>query len=133
MWGYPYSIIFDQPKAMKKKGVTEMPRKKKQPTIDKSILSLINRRERQLLVHSYIYYELDDSIIPDDQWSKWGFELCSLRDKYPEEYELSEYAMAFRHFDGSTGFDLYGFYMHSHIINKALYLLRINKKGMKTA
>ena len=99
------------------------------PVDDRQILSLINRRERQLLVHSYIYYELDDSIIPDDQWSKWGFELAQLRDEYPDIYERSEYADAFRNFDGSTGFDLYGFYMHSDIISKALYLLQINKKG----
>lgn len=96
------------------------------------ILSLINRREHQLLVHSYIYYELDDSIIPDDQWSKWGFELGELRNKHPDIYERSEYADAFRNFDGSTGFDLYSVYMRPEIINKALYLLKLNKKGIKT-
>lgn len=91
-------------------------------------LSLIDRRERQLLIHSYIYYELDDSIISDDQWSKWGFELGELRDKHPDIYEQSEYADAFRNFDGSTGFDLYGFYTRPEIVEKALYLLRMKRR-----
>ena len=92
------------------------------------ILSLINRRERQLLVHSYIYYELDKSIIEDDKWSKWAFELCDLRDDHRDIFEKSEYAKEFEDFDGSTGFDLREAYMASNIVNKALYLLRINER-----
>lgn len=94
---------------------------------DKELLSLINRRERQLLVHSYIYYELNDNIISDSTWSKWAFELVDLREKYPDIFTLSVYAPYFLQFDGSTGYDLYSGYTRPEIISKALYLLRIEK------
>ena len=92
---------------------------------DKKILSLINRRERQILVHSYIYYELDKNIISDATWTKWAFELTELRDRHPDIYEQSEYATTFRDFDGSTGFDLYSAYMRPEIINKGEYLVGV--------
>ena len=92
---------------------------------EKILLSLINRRERQILVHSYIYYEMDKSLISDDTWTKWAFELSRLRDEHPDIYALSEYAAIFRNFDGSTGFDLYSAYMRPEIVNKALYLMRV--------
>ena len=53
-----------------------------------AIVSLIERRRRQLLVHSYIYYELNDSIISDDTWSKWAVELEELQRKYPFKNEI---------------------------------------------
>lgn len=99
---------------------------------DKNILSLINRRERQLLVHSYIYYELNDSIISDSKWSEWGIELVHLRETYPDIYNQSVYPEAFRNFDASTGFDLIGWYTRPEIIDKANYILmtdRRNKHG----
>ena len=94
----------------------------------KKLLSLINRRERQLLVHSYIYYELDDNIISDETWSKWAFELVELREKHSDIFMLSEYASYFLTFDGSTGYDLMSGYTRPEIVNKALYLLRIENK-----
>lgn len=96
---------------------------------DYEILSLINRRERQLLVHSYIYYELDDSIISDSQWSEWGVELVDLRETYPDIYDKSVYSEAFRTFDASTGFDLIGWYTRPEIVSKAHYILRIERKS----
>lgn len=92
------------------------------------LLALINRRERQLLVHSYIYYELNDNIIEDSKWSEWAFQLVDLRDDYPDIYAESVYAKEFEHFDGSTGYDLHDAYMQDNIVNKALYLLRMERK-----
>lgn len=96
-------------------------------TRDTQLLSLINRRERQILVHSYIYYELDQNLIPDSTWTKWAFELAELRDKHPDIYKRSVYSWAFIDFDGSTGFDLYSAYMRPEIVNRATYLVNIAK------
>ena len=56
-----------------------------------------------MLVHSYIYYELDDSIISDAQWSKWAVELAELQKKYPEESAEVEDYEQFKDWDGSSG------------------------------
>ena len=96
-----------------------------QVTDSKMLLSRMNQRERQLLVHSYIYYELNDSIIPDDKWSRWAAELAELRDAHPDIFKQSAYAEAFADFDPSTGYNLYRWYMRSEIVNKALYLLKM--------
>ena len=50
--------------------------------MNQRIIEKIRQRRRQMLVHSYIYYELDDSIISDAQWSKWAVELAELQKKW---------------------------------------------------
>lgn len=86
------------------------------------IASLISRRRRQLLVHSIIYYQMNDNIISDYTWSQWAKELVELQEKYPDIAKLCVYSEAFEDFDGSTGFNLplddpWG-------VNKARQLLR---------
>ncbi len=49
------------------------------------VKALIKRRRRQILVHSYIYYVLNDNIISDAQWSAWAEELEQLQKDYPKE------------------------------------------------
>lgn len=66
----------------------------------------IQQRRLQMLVHSYIYYELDDNIIPDSKWSQWAMELVDLQKKYPKESKKVQYYDVFKDFDGSSGFDL---------------------------
>jgi hypothetical protein len=70
------------------------------------IKELINRRRRQILVHSIIYYSFDENIISDAQWSKWAEELVQLQKQYPDIACECVYADAFKTFDGSSGFDL---------------------------
>ena len=36
------------------------------------ISELINRRRRQILVHSIIYYKMDKNLIADNAWSELG-------------------------------------------------------------
>lgn len=56
-----------------------------------------------MLVHSYIYYELDDNIVSDAQWAKWAKELEQLQKNYPKESaEVEEYEQ-FKDWDGSSG------------------------------
>lgn len=70
------------------------------------IVAKINQRERQMLVHSYIYYMRDDSIISDEKWAEWALELRELIHSYPEEFKSSVYWVDFTDWDGSTGFHL---------------------------
>lgn len=64
------------------------------------IAELILQRRLQMLVHSYIYYELNDNIISDNTWSKWAVELADLQNKYPEIAETVEWSEAFTNWDG---------------------------------
>lgn len=63
----------------------------------------IRQRRRQMLVHSYIYYELNENIVSDAQWTKWAKELEQLQKDYPKESaEVEEYEQ-FKDWDGSSG------------------------------
>lgn len=48
------------------------------------IKDLIKRRRLQMLVHSYIYYKLNDNIISNATFDMWAEELIDLQEKYPE-------------------------------------------------
>lgn len=62
---------------------------------------------RYIIVHSIIYYEMDESVISDKKFDKKAQALVRLINKYPEEVKNSEYFQAIHDFDGSTGFHLY--------------------------
>lgn len=70
------------------------------------IKDLINRRRRQILVHSIIYYRLNENLIDDATWSGWGLELEKLQERYPDISAECVYADAFKDFDHSTGMSL---------------------------
>ena len=70
------------------------------------ISELINRRRRQILVHSIIYYKMDKNLIADNAWSEWGAELEALQAQYPEIAAKVPYAKDFQGFDHSTGYSL---------------------------
>ena len=78
-----------------------------------------------MLVHSYLYYEMDNNIIDDATWSKWAKELAELQQKYPKEAREVEYANLFKDWDGSTGTHLV---YDEWTINKAHYLLRLKNE-----
>ena len=69
-------------------------------------LEWINRRERQLLVHSFLYYQLNENIISDHTFDKWSKELAQAIIDHPETFKQSVYADGFKNFDGSSGYDL---------------------------
>lgn len=73
---------------------------------NEEIAAKISRRRRQILVHSIIYYRLNDTIVPDHKWAEWAKELVALQKQYPEIAETCELAAAFKDFDASTGYDL---------------------------
>lgn len=71
------------------------------------VACLIERRRRQILVHSIHYYRLDSSLIPDATYDAWAQELIRLQAEHPEISESVAYHRdAFRNFTSSTGYDL---------------------------
>lgn len=56
-----------------------------------------------MLIHSCLYYHLDNNVITDKKWDEWARELRDLQKQYPEiskQVTLYEY---FSDWDASTG------------------------------
>lgn len=88
---------------------------------DYRVACKIQQRRLQILIHSYIYYKLDDNIVDDSKWSSWGRELCIMQKSFPEIANKVMYADQFTDFDGSTGMN---FTYDMWIKNKASMLLQ---------
>ena len=73
---------------------------------DKEIAALIYRRRQQILVHSVLYYRMNENLIDDATWSKWAVELEKLQNKYPDISKKVPLHREFENFDHSTGSDL---------------------------
>ncbi|ERB55324.1 hypothetical protein N806_29830 [Rhodococcus sp. P27] len=75
--------------------------------VTQTIPERINHLRRLLIIHSYLYYVRNKTLVSDAQFDKWAYELVDLQARYPEESAGVEYERkAFEDFDGSTGFDL---------------------------
>lgn len=94
--------------------------------IKQTIEERIRQRRLQLLVHSFLYYDLDTNIVSDSKWSEWAADLVCLQKQFPKESEKVIYYETFKDFDGSTGFDLD--YRRPEIMSKAYQLLRYQEK-----
>lgn len=85
----------------------------------------INRRERQILVHSYLYYVLSESIITDYEYDKIARRLAELIRDYPEEHKKSRYYKFFKDFGQDGCYSGYQLPKNlPEIVNNALRLLR---------
>ena len=71
--------------------------------VEQTIEERILQRRQQMLVHSYIYYVLDENIVSDATWAKWALELADLQAQYPKEAKKVKYAKEFKNWDGSSG------------------------------
>lgn len=74
--------------------------------MNEQIEELITRRRRQILVHSIIYYKLNNNLVSDAQWASWASELEALQQQYSNIAASCPYADAFKDFDHSTGMNL---------------------------
>lgn len=70
-------------------------------------LELINRRRRQILVHSYLYYKMNTNIINDYTFDNWCRELMSLQAQYPNESKQGVFSKLFSKWTGFSGYDLF--------------------------
>ena len=72
-------------------------------TDTRPIPEIIRQRRAQMLIHSCIYYELDDNIVSDHQWQHWADELERLQTQYPQYCNIGFYDYEFKDWNGSTG------------------------------
>jgi len=93
------------------------------------IAEKIQQRRLQLLIHSCIYYEMDQNIISDKKWDEWARELKKLQEDYPEISRQVEWYAAFADWDASTGAFLP--LKDKWVINKAKNLLGCNFKNFE--
>ena len=63
----------------------------------------IKQRRTQMMVHSYLYYEMDANIIDDDTWQRWADELVELQKR---KATIGFYDEEFADWNGSTGMHL---------------------------
>lgn len=103
--------------------------KKKTPTVDPAIAERIKRRRLQLLVHSCIYYELNQNLISDSTFDRWSVELFELQTKYPKIAEQVCWHQAFKDWDASTGAFLP--IRDSWVLSKAVHLLNMVGRNVR--
>lgn len=71
-------------------------------------IDYINRLQRIIIVHSYLYYECDASVISDYEYNLKSRKLVEYKNSYPDLWKQSMYYKQFGDdYDGSTGFSLY--------------------------
>lgn len=73
-----------------------------------NVLEYIDFLQRFIILHSYIYYELNNNSISDKKYDEKSKELVRYKNKYPELWKKSMYYKQFGDdYNGSTGFTLY--------------------------
>ena len=73
-----------------------------------SVQDYIDFLQRFIIVHSYIYYELNNNVISDKYYDEKAKELTKLKTEYPELWKQSMYYEQFGDdYNGATGFTLY--------------------------
>lgn len=65
--------------------------------------------QRVILIHSYLYYERDDSIWSDKKYDEVAKQLTNIQNKHTKSWikRTTQYGYCFYDFDGTTGFDLW--------------------------
>lgn len=65
--------------------------------------------QRVILVHSYLYYMLDDSVWTDKHYDEIAKQLTNIQKEHTEDWVKvnTQYGYVFYDYDGTTGFDLW--------------------------
>lgn len=87
-----------------RKGERDWDKKPKNASLDRKVVEAIARRRRQMLIHCYIYYVMDQNVVDDHTWQKWADQLAKLQRKYG--HRIGFYDKTFSDWDGSTGYHL---------------------------
>lgn len=93
---------------------------------NKRILAKINQRERQILVHAYLYYQHNKNLISDDKYDQWSFELADLIKQSPKLFKESAYFRAFIGFVPDSGYYLTP-EKYPEIVNRANWLWKVER------
>ena len=79
----------------------------KAPCIYWSNSTKISYLQRRIIIWSIMYYEYDESCVPDSTYDSVSHQLVELQKQTSlEEFKKSRYYYAMHDFDGSTGFDI---------------------------
>lgn len=113
--------LFSRPSGPK---VSKPIKRRPRVQLDREVLELINRRQRQVLVHSNLYYRQNVNLITDAQYDRWSHQLYDLIQEHPNEFRKSAWYEAFRTFDGNTGMGLP--YTDPWVEGTANHLLKIS-------
>ncbi len=89
-----------------------------------TIKEKIRQRRSQMLVHSCLYYEMDESIVDDATWQKWADELTVLQEENPKACKLDFYDEPFKDWTGASGAFLP--LNDPKVRSKAAYILKIS-------
>lgn len=89
-----------------------------------TIKEKIRQRRSQMLVHSCLYYEMDDPIVDDYTWQKWADELTVLQEENPKACKLDFYDEYFKDWTGASGAFLP--LNDPKVRSKAAYILKIS-------
>ena len=80
----------------------------KMPCIYWSSITRASYLQRQIIVHSILYYQMDVNVLSDKDFDQISKQLLELKKSMNvEEYHETEYFYCFKDFDGNTGFYLY--------------------------
>lgn len=86
--------------------------------------SLIARRHRQLLLHSYLYYHVGETLIDDHTFDEWRLELVKLHKQFPEEARKTPYASLCQVFiESPSGYSIKEKDYPPEIVSTAIHLL----------
>lgn len=65
--------------------------------------------QRVILIHSYLYYEANNSAITDREYDAIAKQLVTIQQKHTAQWikKCTQYGYAFYDYDSTTGFDLW--------------------------
>ena len=92
-----------------------------------TIKQKIELLQRWILVHSYLYYELNDNVVDDKTYDNNAQQLMRYKKKYKADYNNSRYYNIFYDYDGSTGMHLVD-RLDGELIEKIKFDIRFLKK-----
>lgn len=69
----------------------------------------ISYLQRHVIIHSLLYYELNESVISDKEFDSISRQLVKMqRNALKDDFQNSQYYYCLKDFDGSTGFFIKG-------------------------
>lgn len=86
---------------------------------------MINRRRRQLHVHSIIYYHFNTTLVTDAVYDGWANQLVALHKQHPEFLHKGYLHMVFQDWTGDTGMHLP---VREDVLGLAAWLVRHQQK-----
>lgn len=87
---------------MPRKWTSQWHNKPEADGVEQTVLERMVMLRRQMLLHAYIYYTLDDNIISDHEWDRRSRELFALQQQYG--WNINFYDEIFKHWKGQSGF-----------------------------